>query len=120
PVTMTAGLEAMKLLTPPAFDHLAQLGDRLRNGLREVIARHSAKAQVKGQGSLVSLILSDREINNYRDLVHASIDRKQVQALHHGLLNRGVLMVSQGGFLLSTPMTFDDIDMILNAVGEIM
>lgn len=118
PVTMAAGLAAMELLTPDEYERLKSLGERLREGLRKTIADRRIAAQVKGAASLVSLILSDKKIDNYRDMARAGVDGKAVKALHRGLLNRGVLMVLQGGFILSTPMTFDEVDLIIATVDE--
>lgn len=113
PMTMAAGLACMRQLTPAAFVHLNALGDRLRTGLRDALDRVGIPGQVRGQGSLVAIGFNAEPTRSYRDLRFGDVERRMVTRLHRHLLNNGVQIVPYGMFILSTPMTFDDIDFIL-------
>jgi len=55
PVTAAAGVAALELLTPEAYDGLDRLGDQLRSGLRRSVAAAGLPLEVGGAASLVSL-----------------------------------------------------------------
>lgn len=113
PVTMVAGLEAMRLLTEEAIARLSKLGDRLRSGLSEAIKLSGIAAHVVGQGSLSLLILSDRHLESYRDLRYLSSRRMEYIKIHQNFMNAGVLTTPSLLFALSTAMTEADIDFIV-------
>ena len=55
PVTAAAGLATLRQLTPGAFAHLNDLGQRLRAGLREVFERRGVAAEPVVLGSIFSI-----------------------------------------------------------------
>lgn len=113
PMTMAAGLACMQQMTPAAYDRLAALGDRARNGLREALKIAGLKGQVLGQGSLLALAFNDRPFRNFREMPIGPAEIKSIIGLHRYLLNHGVQMVPYGLFILSTAMTEADIDFML-------
>src|SRR5262249_59246752 len=66
PVTMAAGLAAMRLLTPDAFARLADLGAKLRASLDDCFKQAGVPGRVTGLGSLFRLHAVDRELSDYR------------------------------------------------------
>ena len=62
PVTMAAGLAAMRLLTPEAFAKLDELGAKLRGSLEACFKRAGVPGAVTGQGSLFRVHPTDREL----------------------------------------------------------
>ncbi|MCW6532244.1 aspartate aminotransferase family protein [Sphingomonas sp. MMSM20] len=116
PVTMAAGLAAMRLLTPDSFAHLRGLGDRLRTGLRECLAIAGREGQVQGVESLAMLSLSDRPFGGYRDIVYAAGFGEQQVAVHRHLMNHGVLTAPTLIFNLSTPMGVAEVDFTLDQI----
>ncbi|MBQ1542219.1 aspartate aminotransferase family protein [Caulobacter sp. CCUG 60055] len=116
PVTMAAGLAAMRLLTPEAFARLGALGDRLRSGLRECLKITGRDGQVQGAESLTMLSLSDRPFGTYRDTAYAVRFGEPQAAVHRSLMNRGVLTSPSLLFNLSTPMVEADVDFTLEQV----
>ena len=123
PVTMRAGLAAMKALTPESFVRLDRLGALLREGIAASLARHGLAGQCVGLGSLFKVHFTALPVTDYRSVYPGPAERKKLDAFHKGLLDRGVLSASYGLFALSTPMTEDDGQAILSAIdgtlGEI-
>jgi len=117
PLTMAAGLACMKQMTPAAYDRLDRLGDRLRDGLRHHLEDHDLKGQVMGRGSLAGLVFSDKPFTDFRSLPLGPHEVRTVLSLHRFLLNHGVQIIPFGLMILSTAMTEDDIDEILEQVG---
>lgn len=123
PVTMRAGLAAMKALTPESFARLDRLGALLRDGIAASLARHGLAGQCVGLGSLFKVHFTALPVTDYRSVYPGPAERKKLDAFHKGLLDRGVLSASYGLFALSTPMGEDDGQAILSAIdgtlGEI-
>ena len=111
PLAMTAGLAAMRALTPDAYARLDELGERLRTGLRQALLQTNVKGHVNGGGSLVALLIMEHPYKDYRGY--------QPQLARHGaamsiirpyLINKGILITNSGHYILSTAMNADDID----------
>jgi len=117
PMSMAVGYTGMTLLTPEAFDELERLGDNLRQGLNKIISDLGVVGHIVGTGSLTALIMNETPIRNYRELVSAVQNGFQERLLTYQklLLGEGLLTM-RGGFVMSTPMTDDDIDFTLKGV----
>ena len=117
PLAMAAGLVSMELLDAAAIARINALGDRLRDGLNRVFRDADVPAKAQGVGSMVA-IAPAADFTDYRGLARApNIDALLVR-IHQGLLNRGVLMMPRGAFVVSTPMTEKEIDRSVSAVTE--
>lgn len=115
PVTMIAGLAAMRLLTPAAYDGLTALGTRLQDGLEAAMRQAEVAGQVTGLGSLRRIHFATGELRDYRS-IHADAARlRLMQHLHRAMLKHGVLIAPTGMMALSTAMTPADIDEIVHA-----
>jgi len=123
PVTMRAGLAAMRALTEDSFVRLDRLGALLREEIGTSLRRHGLDGQCVGLGSLFKVHFTSRPVTDYRSVYPGPAERKKLDAFHKGLLDRGVLSASYALFALSTPMTEDDARGILSAIdgafGEI-
>ncbi|RUX90650.1 aminotransferase class III-fold pyridoxal phosphate-dependent enzyme, partial [Mesorhizobium sp. M7A.F.Ca.CA.004.04.1.1] len=105
PVTMRAGLAAMRALTPASFAHLDAIGSLLREGITASLARHGLNGQCVGLGSLFKVHFTALPITDYRSVYPGASVRMKLDLFHKGLLDRGVLSASYGLFALSTSMT---------------
>jgi glutamate-1-semialdehyde 2,1-aminomutase len=117
PMTMAAGVAAMRLYDRAAFDRLATLGDRLRAGLAEALRVAQMPGIVRGASSMIGLFHTERDFADYRELTammtaDRTIGERSNQFFRH-MLNDGVYMASQGFMVLSTAMTETDIDFIV-------
>lgn len=117
PMTMTAGLAAMELLTPAEFKRLGALGERVRRVLNEAFRAARVPGQVTGIGSLFKIHLTARPLRDFRDTRLQPAERERHDRLL-GFLERGFLLGSNGAGNLSTVMTDADIDSLAGAVSD--
>src|SRR5262249_10274652 len=118
PVTMRAGLAAMRALTPPVFAHLDRIGQLLRDGVNMSLAKHKLSGRCVGLGSMFKIHFTANPITDYRSVYPSASEKKKLDLLHKGLLDRGVLSASYGLFALSTPMSEQDAANILSAIDD--
>lgn len=119
PMSMTAGLAAMQIMTPEAYDHIGALGERLRRGLRDALKASGVPGCVQGLASMTFMWLgTDGPIRNHRDLLTLPHDAGMQKALHHYLLNHGVQSIEAMAWLTSLPMTDADIDFAVTQVAN--
>ncbi len=119
PISLVAGLTALKEMTPEVYDRINSLGDSLRRGINDDFFELGIKAQASGLGSLFYIHYTLDEIKNYRDARKASEQAKMLTDLAHlSLINNGIFIASRGQFALSTPMTENDVSQTLEAVRE--
>jgi glutamate-1-semialdehyde 2,1-aminomutase len=114
PMSMAAGHTGMSLLTREAFAELDARSERLREGLRKVVADLGLEARVVGRSSLSAIFFTTQPVENYRQLAAAAAGgmTERMLAAQKLLLEEGLLTM-RGGFVTSTPMTDDDIDFTL-------
>ncbi len=118
PLTMAAGIAAMKLLTPETIARLNALGEQARARLREALIGAGKVGQVTGEGSLFLVHLSDAPMHDYRSAyrAHSERDQERLAQLYRNLLNHGIIASTWGLGCLSTPMGDAEIDRL----GEAM
>lgn len=118
PVTMTAGVACMRELEEPSFDRLDNIGNQIRQGLKELFEEQSIEWQVTGAGSLFRIHPHQRPIRGYRD-AHLDSDEATVMAsLQHRLLEREVYFSGYGMGCVNLATSDADIHHLLTAVGE--
>jgi glutamate-1-semialdehyde 2,1-aminomutase len=124
PLSMSAGLAALELLTQDGFDHLEALGARAREGLRGALSDAGLPGMVHGVGSLFSLMIGyDGPAHNVRDIslgmASARADgrtpRELGVAYARQMINAGFLGAMPSTFVLSTAMTMQHVDMLVEA-----
>ncbi|MGN6305037.1 MAG: aspartate aminotransferase family protein [Mesorhizobium sp.] len=116
PITMRAGLGAMRALTPASFAHLDAIGTLVREGTAASLARHGLQGQCVGLGSLLKIHFTALPITDYRSGYPGASESRKLDLFYKLLLDRGVLSSSYGLFALSTPTTLDDAREILSAI----
>jgi glutamate-1-semialdehyde 2,1-aminomutase len=115
PLTMTAGLVTLELLTPAEIDRLNAHGDLLREGIAEIGRELGLAVTATGLGSLLTVHLAVGPIESYRASRRA--DREATRRFHLALLNEGVFAARRGLMCISTPMDESEIDRALAAIG---
>ncbi|MEM9293913.1 MAG: glutamate-1-semialdehyde 2,1-aminomutase [Acidobacteriota bacterium] len=91
PIAVAAGLAALRELIRDggaAFQRLEELGQRLENGLRQVVQQRQVSCQIQRRGGMLGFVLSSDPILRLED-VDAS-DRDLFNRLFHHLLRSGV------------------------------
>jgi glutamate-1-semialdehyde 2,1-aminomutase len=116
PVTMTAGLAAMRLYDAEAVARLDRLGDLARARIDEAIDLSDVRASVTGAGSLFRIHLKADRPTDYRSTFVTAAERPATVGFVDGLLARGVLVIQTGAGALSTAMGEAEIDRLAEAV----
>ena len=117
PVTMRAGLAAMKLLDSVAFARLDKIGQVVRDGINAAFRKTGVPGRAVGLGSLLKIHFTDRDIRDYRSAYLNAAEAKRQTAFNAALLNRGIFAASYGLMALSLPMTDADVDTIITAAA---
>jgi glutamate-1-semialdehyde 2,1-aminomutase len=120
PVTMAAGLAAMRLLTPEAFARLDELGTKLRASLDECFKRAGVPGRVAGLGSLFRLHAVDRELTDYRSTRTTAAEGERLAGIVRRLMEHGVLMSITGLGCLSTPMGEAELEALVETFAAVL
>ena len=118
PLSMAAGVAAMRMFTAEAVDRLNALGESARTKLGEAFRLAGCEGQVTGEGSLILFHMSDEPLTDYRAVYRAGTEgrARRLDALFRALLNHGVVTSVSGMACLSTPMEEAEIDHLADAV----
>ena len=120
PVTMAAGLAAMRLLTPEAYRHLADLGDKLRASLDDCFKQAGRPGRVTGLGSLFRLHPMDRALSDYRSTRATPAEAERLVRLVRRLMEHGVLVSVTGLGCLSTPMGDAELEGLVETFAAVL
>lgn len=118
PVSMTAGLVSMQMLTPEAFAALDELGAYARRVIAEAISASGYPAQVTGTGSIFKIHMHTRPISEYRSAYATEAEDHAIHDLQQRLLTRGYLISTKAMGFLSTPTVRADLDGFAIALQE--
>ena len=119
PVTIVAGLETMRQMTPEAFDRLNHLGEFVRDRLRRLFRDTGRSAQVCGAGSMFLAHLTAEELIDFRSLRGFSRTNPIYGDLCHKMVEYGFILSPRGIFgCLSTPMSEAELDGFVEALGR--
>jgi glutamate-1-semialdehyde 2,1-aminomutase len=124
--SMAGGLAGLtQVFTPAEANRLNALGDRLRDGLNKLAARHDIPMQVTGIGSLMNVHFAKHPIRKPADLHPAdkALDKtmqKLMNLFHLDMLDAGIYLARRGFVALSLPMREPDIERFEAAVEEFM
>jgi glutamate-1-semialdehyde 2,1-aminomutase len=120
PVTMAAGLAAMRLLTAEAYTRLDELGAKLRASLEACFRRAGVPGAVTGMGSLFRVHPTDRELVDYRSTRTSSEEAVRLHRLVRRLMEHGVLMSITGLGCLSTPMGDAELESLTETFAAVL
>lgn len=120
PMSLVAGLAALKELGRVGHDSLNRSGEAMRKGLRVMLEEMRLEFAVEGIGSMFQLFLTSPPIRNYEDAKRS--DTALFSRLFSSLLEKGMYLPPsqfETNFL-STAHTSSDIEATLQAYGEAM
>jgi len=118
PMTATAGVSTLELLTPEVYEELERKGDLLRQKIRDLIAELEVPMGVTGAASLFALQFTTEPVTNYR--TYATNDKEMMQTVFTGLLNEGFVMSNRCAGNVSAVHTEEDIDAFVDALRRIL
>lgn len=116
PLTMVAGLAALRAFSPPAVEAINALGEELRRRANEAFRAAGMAAQVTGDGSLFRIVLTADRVVDYRSAVRNAQPASRMAELHRRLLAEGVIVAKGGLGCLSTPMSGDEVEAFIGAL----
>ena len=117
PVTMAAGLAAMRLMDERAFARLDELGSKLRSGVEACLERAGVSGAITGMGSLFRLHAAARTFVDYRSAVVTKEEQARFDALFRRLLDHGVLISPTGLGCLSTAVGESEVEYFLEVLN---
>ena len=120
PVTMAAGLAAMRLLTPDAYARFDDLGAKVRSSLEACFKHAGVRGAVTGLGSLFRLHTTDRELIDYRSTRTTPEETERLQRIVRRLLEHGVLVSVTGLGCLSTPMGESELESFVETFAAVL
>lgn len=114
PVSATAGLATLKELKENnLYPRIHELTNRLRDGLRQLFADAGVVAQVTGEGGVLQVVFTGREIVNYQDIL--SGDKAKAMAFYTTAARHGLFMSVPDKIYVSAVHTDEDIERSLQA-----
>ncbi len=95
------------------------MGERLKEGFSDAFKQAGLRGQVTGIGSLNQIHWCDGPLNNARETGRALAAAGELPGLLHlAMMNRGIYSAKRGMFVISTPMTDNEIDKATAAFAE--
>ncbi|MCZ6678230.1 MAG: aspartate aminotransferase family protein [Candidatus Poribacteria bacterium] len=117
PITMSAGLTTMQMLTPEAFMRLASLGQQARERITEEFRAAGIPGQATGLGSLFRIHFTDRRFTNYGDFYPLPVEKKRMEWLVRYFLNHGILVSNIALGAISTVMGEAEIQQLVDTLS---
>ena len=112
PISMTAGLAAMELLTEAAIDNLNRVGAEVRARLQAVFDDYGVAWQVSGLGSLFRIVPTPTKLVDYRSSRPFGPAGSFLGAFTAALLNHQVLLDPGGLGCVSTTTSPMDVEIL--------
>ena len=113
---MQAGYAALSKYDETAVAYVNKLGDQLQNGLLESFKSNGLNIQSNQIGSLLNLHFVNEPVTTSEQVLESV---EQLHTLMHlSLLNKGFFTIPRGLFILSTAITEQEIDLLVNKIDE--
>ena len=116
PVTMTAGLAAMRLFDRTAVNRVNELGYRARSGIEDAIRAVGAPACVTGAGSMFRVHMKSKLPENYRQAFSSAAEQHRLKFMLDHLFESGFIVINTCAFTISTAMGEAEIDALVEAM----
>lgn len=116
PITMAAGLAAMKEMKPPVYERLSKFGETIREGLRKTLLDEGVKAYVGGLGSLFFVSWTDKKVNDHE--TSKTADQTLFHIFNLGMMNEGVFILRHPN--VSAVQTNEDLKKGLDAARNVI
>lgn len=118
PISMTAGLAAMRQFDAPAVARLNALNDRAMTSIARAAHETGARACVTGGGSMFRVHMKAHPPRHFREAYLEEHEAARLRVMLDHLHDAGFVMINTCSGTLSTPMTEADIDAMTDAMRE--
>jgi glutamate-1-semialdehyde 2,1-aminomutase len=116
PVTMTAGLAAMKHFDREQLARINSLAEVARHQIGEAIGLAGIPACVTGGGSIFRIHMKPEPPSNYRESYVTPQEARLIRVLIDHALEEGIILIGTCSGTLSTPMTLGEIDQLVDVL----
>ncbi|WP_017726865.1 aspartate aminotransferase family protein [Halalkalibacterium ligniniphilum] len=117
PMILAAGLKTIMTLEEK-ITSVFSITDTLKEGLEALFSARGIPMKAVGSGSIFSVVLTDREILNYRDLQRADLSTRKM--IDMNLLSEGIYTKPLNRYSLSTAHTSNEIEQTLDAYDRVL
>jgi glutamate-1-semialdehyde 2,1-aminomutase len=118
PVTMTAGLTAMRMFDREAVARLNHLSLRAVEGIRNALEATGVPGCVTGIGSLFRVHFKSEPPSNRRESYRSPEESRRLALMLDHLFDAGFLMINTCTAALSTPMGEEEVDALVGAMAN--
>ena len=115
PISITAGLVAMKKFDEPAVDRLNALAKRAIEGIEDAIRETGATACVTGGGAMFRVHMKANPPRNFREAYLSPDENRKLNFLLNYMFDEGFVLINTCTATLSTPMSEENIDALVSA-----
>ncbi|MFG0257659.1 MAG: aspartate aminotransferase family protein [Phycisphaerales bacterium JB043] len=116
PISMVAGLAAMRKFDREAVARLATLTERAMRGIDEAARKTGARACVSGGGAIFRVHMKERRPADFREAFLTQDEGQRLRVLLDHLFDAGFIMINTCTATLSTPMGETEIDSLVDAM----
>lgn len=116
PITLVAGLTAMKLFEPASVEQVNKLGADARSAIQTAIQKADVPAIVTGLGSLFRIHLKATVPTEYRTSFKTHDELTLHDTFNNHLLDEGIILMNSCSGAISTVMTSSEIEQLGGAV----
>lgn len=120
PLSMTAGLVAMRHLDHEAFAHLETLGNVVRDGIGRAISRRGVPLCVTGAASLFRIHPMAQTPKDYREAYPSPTGATLMKQLTRFFAENGIILPHGAAASISTPMSRSDADLIVDVFAAFL
>lgn len=117
PLILAAGLKTVDVLKRDIKDVFART-DMLKDELEALFVRKGVPMKAVGIGSIFSVVLTEEDIFNYRDLQASDLQTRKLIDLH--LLNEGIYTKPLNRYSLSTAHTEREVERTISAYDRVL
>ncbi len=119
PLSMALGIATVnELMSGNNFAYLSNIAGMLKKEISNILDEFGISHRMYGEGGIVNFILSEKEINTYRDISEESMRKRKI--IDSGLIKHGIYIVPGSRFSLSTVHSESDIDVTVNALKQVL
>jgi len=118
PISMVAGLTAMRDFDAAAADRVNALAERAKQGIAAAAERTNARACVTGGGSILRVHMKETPPRSFREAYCSPEEDARLKVLLDHLFDAGFVMINTCTAMMSTPMTESEVDALVAACGE--
>lgn len=115
PITMTAGLTAMKYYNKDQVQKLNELTNYAKIQLNSIIQSSSLPISITGTGSLLRIHFKKSKPQNYRESYMNKTEKKAMGILINSMYDKGIMIMHSGAISFSTPMNKSVVDKFCDA-----